>query len=64
VPELHQQRVRSLAQADGVAFIARGNAMHSVGWTESDMLSFAQVEEVGAAAVMELQEKGHTSLAW
>lgn len=64
VPELHRQRVRSMAQAYGVQFIACGNTMHTVGWTEQDMLEFARVEEVGAAAVMELQEQGYKYLAW
>ena len=64
VSELHQQRVRSLAQAYGIEFIACGNTMHTVGWTEADMLAFAKVEEVGAAAIMELQEKGYKYLAW
>jgi hypothetical protein len=64
VPELHQQRARSMAQAYGVKFIACGNTMHTVGWTGADMLDFAQVEEVGAAAVMELQERGYAYLAW
>jgi hypothetical protein len=64
VPELHQQRARSMAQAYGVTFIACGNTMHTVGWTANDMLDFAQIEEVGAAAVMELQERGYAYLAW
>lgn len=64
VPELHQQRARSMAEAYGVRFIACGNTMHTLGWTQADMLDFAQVEEVGAAAVMELQEKGYAYLAW
>lgn len=64
VPELHQQRVKSMAQAYGVKFIACGNTMHTVGWTAKDMLDIAQVEEVGAAAVMELQERGYAYLAW
>ena len=64
VSELHQQRVRSMAQAYGVEFIACGNTMHTVGWTADDMLAFAKIEEVGAAAVMELQEKGYRYLAW
>lgn len=64
VPELHQQRVKSMAQAYGVQFIACGNTMHSVGWAAEDMLEIAQVEEVGAAAVMELQERGYAYLAW
>lgn len=64
VPELHQQRVKSMAQAYGVKFIACGNTMHTVGWTAADMLDVAQIEEVGAAAVMELQERGYAYLAW
>ena len=64
VPELHQQRAQSMAQAYGVQFIACGNTMHTVGWTADDMLEIAQVEEVGAAAVMELQERGYAYLAW
>lgn len=64
VPELHQQRVKSMAQAYGVKFIACGNTMHTVGWTAADMLEIAQIEEVGAAAVMELQERGYAYLAW
>ncbi len=64
VPELHQQRVRSMAEAYGVRFIACGNTMHTVGWTAADMVDFAEVEEVGAAAVMELQERGYAYLAW
>ncbi len=64
VSELHKQRVRSMAESYGVKFIACGNTMHTVGWTDADMLEFAQIEEVGAAAVMELQEKGYAYLAW
>ena len=64
VSELHQQRVRSMAEAYGVSFIACGNTMHTVGWTEADMVDFAKVEEVGVAAVMELQEQGYAYLAW
>lgn len=64
VSELHQQRVRSMAESYGIEFIACGNTMHTVGWTAADMLPFAKVEEVGAAAVMELQERGYKYLAW
>ena len=64
VSDLHKQRVRSMAEAYGIEFIACGNTMHTVGWTEADMLPFAKIEEVGAAAVMELQEKGYKYLAW
>jgi intracellular sulfur oxidation DsrE/DsrF family protein len=38
--------------------------MHTLGWSKDDMLDFVTVEDVGAAAVMELQEKGYAYLAW
>jgi uncharacterized protein len=59
-----RQRVQGMAQSYGVRFIACGNTMHTIGWTAADMLDFAQVEEVGAASIMELQEKGYAYLAW
>jgi hypothetical protein len=64
ISTLHQQRVRSMAESYGVKFIACGNTMHTIGWTDADMVDFIQVEEVGAAAVMELQENGYAYLAW
>ena len=64
VPELHQKRVKSMAQAYGGKFIACGNTMHSMDWTAKDMLEVAQIEEVGVAAMMELQERGYAYLAW
>jgi intracellular sulfur oxidation DsrE/DsrF family protein len=64
VPKLFQQRVKSMAESYGVSFIACGNTMHTIGWTKADMLDFVTVEDVGAAAVMELQEKGYAYLAW
>jgi uncharacterized protein len=64
VSELHQQRARSMAESYGVTFIACGNTMHTVGWTAEDMVDYAKIEEVGAAAVMELHEQGYAYLAW
>jgi intracellular sulfur oxidation DsrE/DsrF family protein len=64
VSKLHQQRVRSMSEAYGVQFIACGNTMHTIGWEKADMLDFVKVEDVGAAAVMELQEKGYAYIAW
>lgn len=64
VPELFQQRVRSMAESYGIRFVACGNTMHTIGWEKADMLDFVQVEDVGAAAVMELQEQGYKYLAW
>ncbi len=64
VPKLYQQRVRSMAESYGVKFIACGNTMHTLGWAQADMLEFAQIEDVGAAAIMELQQQGYAYLAW
>ncbi len=64
VSKVHQQRVRSMSESYGIEFIACGNTMHSLGWEKADMLDFVKVEEVGAAALMELQEKGYAYIAW
>jgi intracellular sulfur oxidation DsrE/DsrF family protein len=59
-----QQRVRGMSESYGIEFIACGNTMHTLGWEQADMVDFARVEEVGAAAIMELQEKGYAYIAW
>jgi intracellular sulfur oxidation DsrE/DsrF family protein len=64
VPKELQQRVRGMSESYGIEFIACGNTMHTIGWEKEDMLDFAKVEEVGAAAIMELQEKGYAYIAW
>ena len=64
VSKIHQQRVRSMSESYGIQFIACGNTMHTIGWEKADMQDFVKVEEVGAAALMELQEKGYAYIAW
>ena len=64
VVPLHQQRIRSMSEAYGVTFVACGNTMQSLGWQAADMLDFVKIEEVGAAALMELQEQGYAYIAW
>lgn len=64
ISKTHQQRVRDMSQSYGIEFIACGNTMHTIGWEKADMLDFIKVEDVGAAAVMELQEKGYAYIAW
>ncbi len=63
VSEETRQRVSSLAQY-GVEFQACGNTMKALKWTEKDMLPFANVVEVGASALMELQEQGYAYISW
>jgi len=53
-----------MSEAYGIQFIACGNTMPHLGWEKADMLDFVKVEDVGAAAVMELQEKGYAYIAW
>jgi uncharacterized protein len=64
VSKIHQQRVRGMSESYGVRFIACGNTMQSLGWTAADMQDFVTVEDVGAATLMELQEKGYAYIAW
>jgi intracellular sulfur oxidation DsrE/DsrF family protein len=47
-----------------VEFHACANTMKSLGWTEEDLLPFAQVVDVGAADLMELQEQGYAYISW
>ncbi len=58
-----RQRVSSLAHY-GVEFHACGNTMKSLNWTEEDLVEFAQVVQVGAADIMELQEQGYSYISW
>lgn len=64
LPAALRERVRSQARDYGVKFIACGNTMKALGWDDKDMLDFATVEEVGAVALMVLQEQGYAYLAW
>ncbi len=63
IPKLLRQRAESLAMY-GVEFHACGNTMKSLGWTQDDLLDFATVVEVGAADLMELQERGYAYISW
>jgi len=61
-PEV-QEKVASLA-AYGVKFHACGNTMDGLNWTKKDMVPFAEIVQIGAADIMELQEKGYSYLHW
>jgi intracellular sulfur oxidation DsrE/DsrF family protein len=64
VPQALRERARSQARDYGVRFVACGNTMQTLGWTAADMVDFADVEPIGAATIMELQEKGWAYIAW
>lgn len=64
VPAALRSRAAGQARDYGVRFVACGNTMKTLNWTAADMLPFVQVEAVGAAVIMELQEQGYAYLAW
>ena len=63
VPDIIRQRVASLS-AYGVEFHACGNTMETLHWDENDMLEFAEIVEIGADDLMQLQEKGYSYISW
>ena len=48
----------------GVKFHACERTLNSLGWTEDDLVDFAEVVPVGAADLMTLQENGYAYMAW
>ena len=58
------ERIASFAQDYNVRWIACGNTMNSLHWNDFNMRPFAEYAEVGAAALMELQEEGFKLLVW
>lgn len=64
VDQLIYDRVESFAKDYNVRFIACGNTMNTIGFKHEDMRPFAEYAQVGAAALMELQENGFSFLAW
>ena len=63
VSEEVRERVSSLA-AYGVSFHACGNTMKTLDWSKSDMLDFAEVVDIGADDLMQLQEQGYSYISW
>ena len=64
MPEVLRQRVKGMADNYGVQLIACGTTMKSLKWERQDIIPQAEIEQVGAAALMELQEKGYAYIAW
>lgn len=57
VSEKNMQTVKSLAEY-GVKFHACGNTMDVLGWDKEDLYDFVEIVQVGAADLLEHQEKG------
>ncbi|MEY5028685.1 MAG: hypothetical protein RLZ63_1000 [Pseudomonadota bacterium] len=64
MPDILRQRVRGLADNYGAELVACGNTMKTIGWSAKDIIPQARIEEVGAAALMEMQERGWAYIAW
>lgn len=64
VEQLTYERIASFAKDYNVRWIACGNTMNTIHWGHSDIRPFAEYAEVGAAALMELQEEGYKLLVW
>jgi len=64
VDELTYERAASFAKDYNVRWVACGNTMNTLHWEDKDMRPFAEYAEVGAAALMELQEEGYKQLVW
>jgi intracellular sulfur oxidation DsrE/DsrF family protein len=64
ISEAHRKRIKGMAQSYGVELIACGNTMKGLNWDEQRIIPEARIEEVGAAALMTLQEKGYAYIAW
>ncbi len=64
VDPLTYERIASFAKYHNVRWIACGNTMKTLNWSDADMRPFAEYAEVGAAALMELQEEGYKPLFW
>ncbi len=63
IDPIHQQRVKSLMDY-GVKVIACGNTMKALQWSESDLLYYSAIEEIGADVLMQLQEQGYSYISW
>ena len=58
-----KQKIKSMADY-GIKFHACGNTMDSLGWKKEDMHDFVEIVQVGAADLIELQEKGFSYISW
>jgi intracellular sulfur oxidation DsrE/DsrF family protein len=47
-----------------VSFHACGNTMETLHWSEADLLDFAEVVDIGADDLMQLQEQGYSYISW
>lgn len=58
------ERIASFAKDYKVRWVACGSTMTTLKWTDTDIRPFAEHADVGAAALMELQENGFKPIVW
>lgn len=58
----HQKQVKSL-MAYGVRFLACGNTMKTMKWSNDDLLEDVGVSEIGVDGIMKMQEQGFSYIA-
>jgi len=63
VADIIRKRVSSLASY-GVAFHACGNTLKALDWDSEDLHVFADIVDVGADDLMQLQEQGYSYISW
>lgn len=63
VTQTIREKISSLSQY-GVEFYACGNTLTSLTLGEKDVVPFAQIVEVGASTLMELQKQGYSYISW
>ena len=64
IPEILRQRVKGMADNYGVELVACGNTMKSLQWGRENIIAQAKIEQVGAAALMDFQQRGYAYIAW
>ncbi len=64
IPAILRQRVKGMADNYGVELVACGNTMKSLNWGREHIIAQAKIEQVGAAALMDYQQRGYAYIAW
>jgi uncharacterized protein len=59
-----RERLAGMARDYKVELVACGNTMTALNWGPERIIPEAKIEAVGAAALMDFQEKGYAYIAW
>jgi intracellular sulfur oxidation DsrE/DsrF family protein len=64
IPLEQRKRIKGMAEFYDVDLVACGNTMKSLKWSQENIIPEARIEEVGAASIMQFQQKGYAYIAW